>query len=158
MRLRFVLTIAGALLATAGANAQQPCVTFPTVQVSAIPGNNTQYGGHLTVHIAGMTPPPGQTQNGRTMFSSTADYDEAWADLNAQAVQINCAVNPHVGSEAARDTNTQLFSRQCTAANGHGVCTASHPVQTNRATFVFRAVNLDGHVRWILFTAYPRPN
>jgi len=99
---------------------------------------------------------PAYTQNGRTLFSNDHDYDDAWNELRAQHNQINCALHPHVDSEAARDTGTQLFSRQCTAANVHGVCTASHSVQTHRATFVFRAVNLDGHVRWILLTAYPR--
>ena len=158
MKLRLALILAGAVLAATGAGAQQPCTTFPTVLVSAIPQNNTQYGGHVAAHIVGLTPPPGFTQNGRTLFASTADYDEAWADLNAQVPQINCAVNPQLGAEAARDTDTQRFSRQCTAANGTGICTASNQVQTNRVTFVFRAVSLQGQVRWVLYTAYPRPN
>ena len=156
MKLRFWLITAGTLLVAAQAGAEQACVDIPTVQVSSLPTHNTEYGGHLTAHIWGLTPPPGYTQLNRTLFSSSEDYFDAWNDLRAQVTQIKCADHPQLGAEAARDTDTQLFSRQCTAANGNGVCTAYNQVQTNRVTFVFRAVNRDGKVIWILYTAYPR--
>lgn len=156
MKRKIALLLAAVTAMAVAAGASQPCVEIPTVQISAIPSNNTEYGGHVTAHIAGMTPPPGMTQNGRTLFSSSHDYQEAWDDLRRQSTQINCAVNPQVGAEAARDTDTQLFSRQCTAANAAGVCTASTGIQTNRVSFVFRAVSRSGRVVWILYTAFPR--
>lgn len=156
MRICLLLVMAGTLLVTAHAGAEQACVDIATVQVSSLPTHNTEYGGHLTAHIYGLTPPPGDTQFNKTLFTNSEDYFEAWNDLRSQEPQIKCADHPQLGAEAARDTDTRLFSRQCTAANGNGVCTAYNEVQTHLVVFVFRAVNLDNRVRWILYTAYPR--
>jgi hypothetical protein len=145
-----------ALIASRQARALTPCTSVPTAALSHFVPNNAQYGGHLAAHVAGATPPAGYSQNGRTLFSSNADYDEAWSELAAQQQPLYCADNPQLGADAARDLLLQFFSESCTAAGLNGACTTSNMIQTHRVTFDFRAVSYNHHTAWVLLTAYPR--
>lgn len=136
--------------------AATPCTNVQTAAVSHFVTHNTGYGGHVLAHIRGAVPPHGFTQTGKTLFRDGHDYDDAWTELSQQNVPLQCSDNPQLGDEAARDIAVQFYSIQCTAAGGNGACTAGNEIQTHWATFIFRAVNLHGHVRWILYTAYPR--
>jgi hypothetical protein len=138
------------------ARALTACTSVPTAALSHFVPNNAQYGGHLAAHVVGAVPPNGYTQNGRTLFSSGADYNEAWSELAAQQQPLYCPDNPQLGADAARDLLLQFFSESCTAAAGNGVCTHSNTIQTHRVTFDFRAVQYNNHPTWILLTAYPR--
>lgn len=102
-----------ALIASQQAHALTPCTSVPSAALSHFVPNNAQYGGHLAAHVVGATPPPGYSQNGRTLFSSNADYDEAWSELAAQQQPLYCADNPQLGADAARDLLLQFFSESC---------------------------------------------
>lgn len=131
------------------------CTSIPSVAVSRLVTHNNDYGGHLNAHVRGQTPPNNYTQAGKTMFSDSMDWDDAYGFLATQDPALQCNTAAPIDSEAARTLPFQLFSQQCTAATGAGVCTASHSVQTNYVTYVMRVVANNGGRRWILYTAYP---
>lgn len=150
------ILVTSTLIASHHARALTACTSVPAAALSHFVTNNAQYGGHLAAHVVGAVPPAGYTQNGRTLFSNGADYNEAWSELAAQQQPLYCADNPQLGADAARDLQLQFFSESCTAAGVNGVCTASNTIQTHRVTFDFRAVQYNNRPTWILLTAYPR--
>ncbi len=133
------------------------CTTIQSVAVSHFVTHNNEYGGHLNAHVRGQTPPPGFSQNGRTLFRDTHDWEEAYAALANQVPALQCNTDAALGTEAARTLPWQFFSYQCTAANINGVCTNGNEIQTNHVVYVLRVVPNGNGRRWIVFTAYPTP-
>lgn len=137
----------------APAAAQVKCTDITTVQITALPAMNTQYGGHLTQHIYGQTPPAGLSQAGKTLFRDSTDWQEAYDELQQMDPPLYCSQRPQAGAEAARDVPGQYFSYQCTAANASGMCTRKTEIQTNTVRIIMRYVDN----RWIVYTGYPIP-
>lgn len=151
------LAFTGSALMGVSAVSQTPCTLLPTANISHFLTHNTDYGGHVTAHVYGTQPPASSTQNGRTLFRDAGDYYEAWETLEAQDPPLYCAQNPQLGAEAARDVPVQFFSYRCLAADTQGRCTRTQEFQSNTARFIFRSVEREGRIRWILYTAYPAP-
>lgn len=156
MRTRILAAALAALLSAVvlPAHAVDPCANLVTVQTSAIPEMNAQGGGHLAAHIPGVQPPAGFSQYGRTLFWDAQAWAEAFDRLTRQPNPLYCPEPAPNGSEAARTLQWQYFARQCTAADGNGLCTAGHDVQVNAVQIVMRRINN----RWVVYTAYPTPN
>lgn len=135
-----------------------PCTSTQSAVVSHFVTHNNEYGGHVNAHVYGQTPPAGYTQNNKTMFANDQYYAQAWDALTQQNPPLYCSNNPQVGNEAARSITFQLASRQCTAANPAGICTAYNNVNTGYVRFTFRAVPKGPGslgAKWILYVAYP---
>ena len=137
-----------------------PCTSIASVATSHFVTHNNDYGGHINTHVLGETPPPGYaySQAGKTLFSSSFDWEQAYVYLSGQVQPLQCNLSAAIGTEAARTLNLQFFSVQCTAANANGMCTNWYTVQTHTVVILMRVVsNGMGGKYWIVYNAYPRP-
>lgn len=157
MKYVFLLLIAMCAATPALAD-PMPCTSTQSAVVSHFVTHNNEYGGHVNAHVYGQTPPAGYTQNNKTMFASDQYYEQTWDTLIQEDPPLYCGTNPQIGDEAARSIALQLSSRQCTAADGVGICTAYNNVNTGYVRFTFRAVQKSPGskgAKWILYNAYP---
>ncbi|WP_144062995.1 hypothetical protein [Litchfieldella anticariensis] len=135
----------------------EECTSMMSVQISHFVTHNNDYGGHLNAHVLGQSPPNGFTQNGKTIFRDSHDWEDAYSALENQEPGLQCNPNAPIGSEAARTLPRQYFSYQCTAADAQDRCTNGNEIQTNHVTYVFRVMQNGAGKRWIVYTAYPTP-
>ena len=129
------------------------CRDIETVKQSANADSNTGMGGHVTAHILGMQPPPGVTQNGRTLFSERAKFEKAWKTyVNVITNPRSCSGNNNIPQDFNLGYYIDAYS--CRAADGNGKCTQWDSFTANKvAVAFFRKPN----GTWILNTAYPIP-
>jgi hypothetical protein len=129
------------------------CRDIDSVQRSADVAHNEEMGGHVTQHILGYKPPPGSSQQGKTMFSDKGKYDNAWGFYTRAVTNPkNCSGNSYVLQTFHLGYKIDAFS--CREADGEGKC-------TKWDSFYAEDVSV-GFVRqtngtWILNTAYPLP-
>lgn len=133
------------------------CRKMESVQASGHPDQNTQYGGHLTQHIYGATPPQGLAQKDKTLFTSKEEYIGAWRNyLSKPSIPVvNCAgdhVLQVVKVSALFGTGKEKIGAfSCKASANDGTCTEMTRTQFNGIAFGFK---LNGST-WILNTSYP---
>jgi hypothetical protein len=129
--------------------------TKPAVEASADPDKNTGMHGHITQHILGMTPPKGDSQQGKTLFADKTKAQAAWRQYKYISNPVGCSGNEAHQSVSLHDLKiSSLDAYSCTAANAKGECTAK---TLYVARSVFFAFNNDPTYKWILVTMYPEP-
>jgi len=151
-RLAFLGSVLGISL-FAGSASAAACRDLDSVKQSADPSRNTSMGGHLTQHILGMSPPPGASQIGKTMFSDRGKFELAWK------IYMNSVTNPRQCSgrgilqtfDLGGDVKIDAFS--CTKVGGDGKCTEWSSFYATQVSVAFDFVN----GAWILNTAFPLP-
>jgi hypothetical protein len=125
-----------------------------TVRESADPGKNTAWGGHVTQHIYDMTPPPGKSQQGRTLFKSRREFEQIWKQYLYYADGVNLSGNQ--AQEVVDCTKLHvglLEARSCTAVDAQGRCTQYTLYVARSFFFGFLLVGK----KWILNTCFPQP-
>jgi hypothetical protein len=125
-----------------------------TIRKSADPDKNTEMGGHVTQHIDGMTPPPGTSQKGKTLFKSRKDFENIWRQYIYHAGGVNCSGNQ--AQEVVSCSKLQvgfIEARSCTEADDQGRCTKYTLYVAEAFFFGFLLVKS----RWILNTCFPQP-
>lgn len=147
--LLFLGSVTSLALVSAPASAAA-CRDIPTVQQSADAGANTGMGGHLTQHILGMQPPPGLSQDGKTMFADKAKFEGAWRLYTR-------ITNPRFCTSGAIlqtfDLGHPIDAFSCKTADSQGKCTEWDSYHATHVSVAFLLVN----GRWILNTAFPVP-
>lgn len=129
------------------------CRDIESVKQSANADSNTGMGGHVTQHILGMQPPPGASQNGKTLFSEKAKFEKAWATY------MNVITNPRAcsGSSSIQQVfqlGYHIDAFSCRAADGNGKCTRWDSFAADEVAVAFLR---QSNGTWILNTAYPIP-
>ena len=125
-----------------------------TIRDSADPDKNTAMGGHVTQHIYDMTPPPGTSQKGKTLFKSRKEFLDIWRQYLYHALGVNCS-----GRQAQEVVRCEklhvglLEARSCTAVDAEGRCTRYTLYVAEAFFFGFLLVDS----KWILHTCYPQP-
>ncbi|MDJ0827728.1 MAG: hypothetical protein QNJ16_19745 [Rhodobacter sp.] len=143
--------LAAGVLTAAAAAAQTLCTDIDSVQGSAQPTLNTQYGGQLDVYIMGQTPPHGMTQAKRTLFSSAGQFFSAFGALAMDPTPLYCADTDIDNTQISGTIALQQTSLHCAVADRVGRCLESRSVETYEVTFTMRVVN----GVWIIYRAYP---
>ena len=122
---------------------------------------NTNQGGHVWQHIAGLTSTPSRassddTQLNKSLFRNWGAFTEAWGswvNTRRNVYPVNCG---NQRSTIADCVNTGRPIREggftCTAVQRNNRCTNSRPLTIRSYIFVYK--NVRG--RWIMRTAYPR--
>ena len=124
------------------------------MQQSADATKNTAMGGHVTLHIYGMQPPPNTSQRDRTLFKEKAKYEAGWRRYKYIDNPVKCAGNQ--AQQAVPLDNLKipyLDAYSCTQADANGACTNW---DTYMAPGVFFGFILRDQ-KWILNTAFPIP-
>jgi hypothetical protein len=125
-----------------------------TIRLSANPDKNTGMEGHVTQHIDGMTPPPGTSQRGKTLFKSRKEFENIWNQYLYYANGVNCS-----GTQAQEVVSCEklkvgmIEARSCTEADDQGRCTKSTMYVAKGFFFGFVLKKST----WILHTCYPQP-
>ena len=139
------------LLATIVPARAEDCRTIESVQNSAVPGNNTEAGGHLTGHIKGATPPSGWDYSDKSLFTSEAEFIGAWRNFikNTTIPKLNCSGTAQHQSVAVQT----LLSKPSIGAVScrNATCSESNKTQFSRIFFGYILVK----GKWILNTAFP---
>ena len=129
-----------------------PCRDIPSVQQSANADQYTAMGGHVTQHIYGMTPPPGTSQQGKTLFEARGKYDAAWRQYQYIANPVACSGNAPfqvVSLTALGMGNLGAYS--CKQADAQGRCTRWDSYVVKEISFGFIMSN----GKWIVDSIYP---
>ena len=139
----------------------QECRHTPSVMYSAELVQNAHWGGHVWIHVLGLTAPLSpwpQQEAGKTMFASPWAYYGAW---NAFVYFRGGPFSTCPGSSGVRTDcipatalGIPTTAYRCTSASG-GLCTAGTPIVARTVIFAYHA---KPGVGWILNTAYPSAN
>jgi hypothetical protein len=135
------------------------CRAVSTIAASAVASANTGSGGHLLQHITGQTPPPGTSQNTKSLFSSVADWNKAWSGYvnTTKITAVKCSTGQAQQTVPLSKLNitTAMTGRSCTAAGANGVCSTSSTFAVAQVFFGF--IYNTTAKKWILNTAFPQP-
>lgn len=134
------------------ASAAQICRDIDSVRASADLSSNTGAGGHVTQHVLGLTPPPGTSQVGKTLFADSEKFGRAWGTYQQITNPRFCSGGNNVQQVFELGYYIDAFS--CRAADGAGRCTEWDSFAADRVAVAF--IRLPNG-RWILNTAYPIP-
>ena len=160
----FLVAVSLAVLLMAVCVSGNDCRTSKTVVASAKSvAANSADGGHIWQHVRGLTSRPSgaqksETQEGKTLFASESDYQNAWSKFQTGTFSYltakQCKVKPQ-GQMAdcvlASDVGVKT-AYSCSAVDKNTkLCTTE---ETTSVTYVeFWYAQKGG--KWVLNTAYP---